>query len=120
MAKHLTVKDIDALVTLIDVWEGKLTWEALCEESAKLIGSRPTRQTLNAHEKIKNAYLAQKARTKAGYTPSKRPASLSIAEQRIRRLEGESSRLKEDNDGCSSDLLDGNTMPISLGCQRIS
>jgi hypothetical protein len=68
MAKHLTIKNIDALVALIDVWEGKLTWEA------------------------------QKARIKAGHIPSKRPASLSIAEQRIRRLEGENNRLKEDND----------------------
>ncbi|WP_095067800.1 hypothetical protein [Pseudomonas sp. Irchel 3A18] len=98
MAKHLTIKNIEALVALIDVWEGKLTWEALCEEGAKLIGSRPTRQTLNAHEQIKNAYLGYKARTKSGYISSRRPASLSIAEQRIRRLEGENNRLKEDND----------------------
>lgn len=98
MAKHLTSKNIDALVALIDAWEGKLTWEALCEEGTKLIGSRPTRQTLNSHERIKNAYLSRKANLKAGYIPSKRPASLSIAEQRIRRLEGENGRLKEEND----------------------
>jgi hypothetical protein len=98
MAKHLTAKNIDALVALIDAWDGKLTWEGLCEEGAKLIGSHPTRQTLNAHERIKNAYLGRKANLKAGYIPSKRPASLSIAEQRIRRLEGENGRLKEENE----------------------
>lgn len=98
MAKHLTTKDIDVLVTLIDAWEGKMTWEVLCEEGGKLIGSRPTRQTLNAHKRIKSAYLSRKAYLKAGYIPSKRPASLSIAEQRIRRLEGENGRLKEEND----------------------
>lgn len=98
MAKHLTSKDIDVLVNLIDVWEGKLTWEALCEEGAKLIGARPTRQTLNAHGKIKAAYLGRKAQLKSGFIPSKRPASLSIAEQRIRRLEAENNRLKEEND----------------------
>lgn len=98
MAKHLTPKDIDALVALIDTWEGKLTWEALCEEGAKLIGSRPTRQTLNAHERIKTAFLGRKAHLKDGYIPSKRPASLSIAEQRIHRLEGENARLQAEND----------------------
>lgn len=98
MAKHLTLKNIDAFVALIDAWEGKLTWEALCEEGGKLIGSRPTRQTLNAHERIKNAYLGRKAHLKAGYTPSRRPASLSIAEQRIHRLEGENNRLREENE----------------------
>lgn len=98
MAKHLTSKDIDIFIQILDVWEGKLTWEALCEAGAKLIGSRPTRQTLNANEKIKNAYKGRKAHLNMGYIPSRRPASLSIAEQRISRLEGENSRLREEND----------------------
>lgn len=98
MAKHLTSKNIASLVALLDAWEGKLTWEALCDEGAKLIGSRPTRQTLNAHARIKSAYLGRKANLKVGYIPSKRPASLSIAEQRIRRLEGQNERLKDEND----------------------
>lgn len=98
MAKHLTSKDIDTLLRLLDAWDGKLTWEILCDEGAKLIGSRPTRQTLNAHESIKNAYLSRKAHLKTGLVQCKRPASLDIAAQRIRRLEGENSRLKEEND----------------------
>lgn len=97
MAKHLTPKDIDVLVNLIDHWEGKLTWEALCIEGAKLIGYQPTRQTLNTHSKIKSAYLGKKDLLKSGFVPSKRPASLSIAEQRIRRLEAENSRLQTEN-----------------------
>jgi hypothetical protein len=98
MAKHLTSKNIDALVRLIDSWEEKLTWEALCDEAVKLIGSRPTRQTLNAHKPIKTAFTSRKLCLKIGYKPTKRPASLSIAEQRIRRLEGVNRRLQEEND----------------------
>lgn len=98
MAKHLTPKNIDTLIRLLDGWEGKLTWDALCDEGAKLIGSRPTRQTLNAHGSIKNAYLSRKKNLKTGLIQSKRPASLSIAAQRIRGLEGENSRLKEENE----------------------
>lgn len=98
MAKHLTSKDVDIVVRLLDAWEGKLTWESLCDEASKLIGSRPTRQTLNAHERVKSAYLSRKVHMKTGLIPSKRPASLDIAAQRIRRLEGENNRLKDEND----------------------
>jgi predicted nuclease with TOPRIM domain len=98
MAKHLTSKDIEIFIQILDAWEGKLTWEALCEAGAQLIGSRPTRQTLNAHEEIKKAYKNRKSHLGLNHVPSRRPASLSIAEQRIRRLEGENSRLREEND----------------------
>lgn len=98
MAKHLSPKDLDMIVGLIDGWEGKLAWEALCDAIEPLIGSRPTRQTLNSHEKIKSAFTHQKARLKSGFVSTKRPASLSIAEQRIRRLEAENHRLECENE----------------------
>jgi hypothetical protein len=97
MAKHLSPKDLDLIVRLIDGWDGKLAWEALCDAVEPLIGSRPTRQTLNSHEKIKSAFTHQKARLKSGFVSTKRPASLSIAEQRIRRLEAENNRLEREN-----------------------
>ena len=98
MAKYLSPKDLDMIVGLIDGWEGKLAWEALCDAIEPLIGSRPTRQTLNSHEKIKSAFTHQKARLKSGFVSTKRPASLSIAEQRIRRLEAENHRLERENE----------------------
>lgn len=98
MAKHLSPKDLDMIVGLIDGWEGKLAWEALCDAIEPLMGSRPTRQTLNSHEKIKSAFTHQKARLKSGFVSTKRPASLSIAEQRIRRLEAENHRLERENE----------------------
>ena len=98
MAKHLSAKDLDLIVTLIDAWEGKLGWEALCDAIEPLVGSRPTRQTLNSHERIKSAFTHQKARLKSGFVSTKRPASLSIAEQRIRRLEAENHRLTRENE----------------------
>ena len=50
MAKHLTERDIEIIVNLIDSWEGKLGWEALCDAASPLIGGRPTRQTLSSHQ----------------------------------------------------------------------
>lgn len=97
MAKHLTSKDINILINLIDAWEGKLGWDALCDEVAPLIGGRPTRQTLSSHERIKSAFTDKKAQQRSGFVATKRPASLGIAEQRIRRLESENERLKAEN-----------------------
>lgn len=97
MAKHLSPKDLNVIVGLIDGWDGKLSWDALCDAVEPVIGSRPTRQTLSSHEKIKNAFSHQKARLKSGFVPTKRPPSLSIAEQRIRRLEAENHRLEREN-----------------------
>ncbi|MDC6491357.1 hypothetical protein EIG75_12595 [Pseudomonas syringae] len=97
MAKHLSPKDLDLIVSLIDGWEGKFAWEALCDAIEPLIGTRPTRQTLNSHEKIKSAFTHHKGRLKSGFVSTKRPASLSIAEQRIRRLEAENNRLEREN-----------------------
>jgi hypothetical protein len=98
MAKHLTVRDIGILVSLIDAWEGKLGWEALCDAVAPLIGARPTRQTLNSHEEVKTAFNSKKALLKKPIADLKRPASLNIAEQRIRRLESELARLRIENE----------------------
>ncbi|MBX8540402.1 hypothetical protein K5D51_11070 [Pseudomonas cichorii] len=97
MAKHLTKRDIDLLVGLIDGWDGKLTWDALCDEAEGLIGTRPTRQTLNAHPRIKSAFSDKKTQLRVGFKPTKRPQSLAIAEQRIHRLESENQRLKAEN-----------------------
>jgi predicted nuclease with TOPRIM domain len=97
VAKHLSTKDLDLILKAIDSWDGKLGWEALCDAVEPLIGTRPTRQTLNAHQRIKDAFAHQKARLKSGFVSTKRPASLNIAEQRIRRLEAENSRLQREN-----------------------
>lgn len=98
MAKHLTARDIELLVGLIDGWNDKLTWDALCDEAASLIGTKPTRQTLNAHPAVKSAFSDKKTQLKTGLKPTKRPQSLAIAEQRINRLESENQRLKAEND----------------------
>lgn len=97
MAKHLTIRDIAILVNQIDAWEGKLGWDALCDAAAPLIGGRPTRQTLSSHGQIKAAFGQKKQQLKAGFVSTKRPLSLNIAEQRIRRLESENDRLKVEN-----------------------
>jgi len=97
VAKHLTSRDIKILVNLVDAWTDKLAWDALCDAAAPLINTRPTRQTLSSHPQIKAAFRQKKQQLKTGFVSSKRPRSLSIAEQRINRLESENHRLKTEN-----------------------
>lgn len=96
--RHLTGHDIQILVDLIDAWEGRLTWDGLCDRAGEVFGFRPTRQTLNAHLAVKSAFASKKNYMKTGPVPSRRPASLSYAEQKIRKLESEVERHKYENE----------------------
>jgi TRAP-type mannitol/chloroaromatic compound transport system substrate-binding protein len=97
MAKHLTKTDINKIKNAIHLWDGKLTWEALCEEVKSLIGKKPTRQSLNMHKDIVDVYLMKKAVIKEANVPIRKPANLIIAAQRIKNLEAENEILKKQN-----------------------
>ncbi|GAA3972282.1 hypothetical protein [Allohahella marinimesophila] len=98
MAKHLSRSDIKKIVSLIRGWDQqKITWPAICEVVEPHIGKHPTRQTLNAHQAIVEAYQARKAALKNEGVAKRRPASLSIAASRIANLEAEVRELKEQN-----------------------
>ncbi|EGD2938808.1 hypothetical protein AAE115_001645 [Salmonella enterica] len=97
MAKHLTKTDINKIKNAIHLWDGKLTWDALCEEVKSLIGKRPTRQSLNMHKDIVDVYLMKKAVIKEDNLPIRKPANLIIAAQRIKNLEAENEILKKQN-----------------------
>lgn len=98
MAKHLNRQDIEAIVNLIRGWdEPKITWTAICDEVEPLVGKRPTRQSLSAHEAITNAYQAKKDSIKGKAPVKPRPASLNVAASRIANLEAELAELKEQN-----------------------
>lgn len=99
MAKHLKQADIDAIVDIIRGWPNdKMSWEGICEASAKIIGKSPTRQTLNAHAAIKGAYTAKKNGLKVHGPRMAMPSSLAVAAQRIARLQTENDELKMRND----------------------
>lgn len=99
MAKHLRPTDINAIVEMIGGWATeKLTWEGICDASERIIGSKPTRQTLNAHATIKEAYNAKKSGLKVHGPRTAMPSSLAIAAQRIARLQSENDALRSRND----------------------
>lgn len=98
MAKHLTENDIEAILNIIDGWDSeKLTWEKICEKSAGVVGKKPTRQSLNAHDSIKTAYLAKKKGIKVHGIRKPLSANQQIASDRIKNLESKIERLKMEN-----------------------
>ncbi|WP_180125237.1 hypothetical protein [Rhodoferax sp. BLA1] len=99
MAKHLRPRDIDAIVDIIIGWPTeKLTWQGICEAASNVIGSTPTRQTLNAHATIKATYDAKKSGLKIHGPRTAMPSSLAAAAQRIARLQSENDDLRSRND----------------------
>jgi hypothetical protein len=98
MARHLSEKDIKSIICFIYAFDGQsLTWNAICDGVAHLVGKRPTRQSLNAHKSIVSAYASKKTNLRIARPILPKPASLSIAAERIRRLESEISDLKMQN-----------------------
>ena len=98
MAKHLNQRDMEAIVSLIHGWsDTKLTWDAICEAVEPLVGKKPTRQSLNAHESIVTAYSVVKKGLREVGPKNPRPGSIKTAAARIAKLERELEQAKEEN-----------------------
>jgi len=101
MAKHITDKDIEKIVSFIVQWddEVKFTWDSLCAIALKRYSIAATRQTLQGYSRIKSAFNEKKADIRAnGKRKVKIPPSLNIAAKRIATLEAENSRLKKEQE----------------------
>lgn len=74
---RLTTQDVETIVTILETWDGPLTWELLIERSAQLLGRAYTRQALDAHEQIKTTFQARKRRMRIVKESLKRGKPLS-------------------------------------------
>jgi len=98
LAKHLTKSDVEAIINIILGWgEEKLTWDAVCEAAEPLVGKKPTRQSLNANQKIKDAYISRKTGMRQRGVDKPKPSNLNVAADRIAHLRAENEMLKKTN-----------------------
>jgi len=96
LAKHLTKRHIDYIVNLIRGWsDAKITWKQLCIEAKPLIGKLASRQSLQKHTEIYNAYIAKKKGLVHGGPIIKRPASLKVAAESLAKKDSIILELKE-------------------------
>jgi hypothetical protein len=99
-ARNLGVEDISDIVSILDGWTGKLSWELLIQAIGLRKRATYTRQALHKHERIKQAFAVRKqllAAGRANGAPKVESPELAAALQRITRLEGENARLESEN-----------------------
>ncbi|EON2890818.1 hypothetical protein ACNDCI_000561 [Escherichia coli] len=100
MAKHINGYHEKKIVDVINTWsiDEKLTWNALCDRLVRVIGKRPSRQSLSCHVRIAESFNVKKTTIKSGVIHTVKPANLKVASQRIKRLEAENEALKALNE----------------------
>ena len=85
-APKLTAERVEGIALMIRAWEGRLTWNGICDAVQQSIGARYTRQALGNHLPICAAYAAHTSGPKPT-TPDRPPETAS--QKRIRLLETE-------------------------------
>ncbi len=101
MTNPITNTQQKKIAEIIREWphKDKLTWEAICEASALIIGYRPTRQAFANKPILVNAYKTRKTEIKAkldALSDLPRPKSIPAAMDQILKLKQENKRLKKE------------------------
>ena len=102
MAKHLTDKDIENIVEILDEWptDIKLTWDKLVDAVEQYLKFKTTRQTLEKQTRIKQAYIEVKPIVSGTATPlitPTLPPSLKVAAERLENKDRKIERLEREN-----------------------
>lgn len=95
--KNIDDEAIEAIVSILDGWSGKLTWELLIDAIEKRTRRRYTRQALHRYERIHLAFVTRKTALAGGSLENAdvdMAPELKAALEQIQRLEGENQRLK--------------------------
>lgn len=95
---NLTPTRVDAIVTLVRGWHGRLTWPALIKAAEDRFGCTYTRQALFKHDRIRVAYETYRdaAQTATPGKPDRQmSAALRASMDRIHRLQQENAELRK-------------------------
>jgi len=100
--RNMTDEDILSVCQIIDGWshDTMLTWDALIQAIEMRLLKSWSRQALDRHERIKNAYTLKKKSLRKGAPTAneeKMPADLRKAMETINRLKSENERLTMEN-----------------------
>jgi hypothetical protein len=101
MARPITNGQLKKVAAMVRDWpsSSKLTWDAICKDSAIIIGYVPTRQALSGKPLLANAYKTRKMEIKAksdALSAVPKPKSMPAAMEKILRLSQENERLKQE------------------------
>jgi len=98
-AKNIGDGDISEIVSILDGWSGKLSWDLLIAAIEKRNGNSYSRQALDKHERIKQAFVQRKQALSGVVGEKRMPGSpeAQAAMERIQRLTAENERLNREN-----------------------
>lgn len=98
MTRKFHEHDIKKIVSIIDNWKKKeFSWNLLCTACKPHLGKIPTRQALCKHTEIAIAYKTRKRSISLPKHDLKVPGSLTLAAERIKRLESDNKSLAHEN-----------------------
>lgn len=98
-AKNIADADIAEIVSILDGWSGKLGWDLLIDAIEHRHGHRYSRQALDKHERIKQAFVQRKKALSGTDGEARKVSSpeLQMALERIQRVTAENERLTKEN-----------------------
>lgn len=98
-SKNLDDKLIQEIVEILDGWSDPLTWDALVDTVYRRTGQRYTRQALNKHDRIKQAFTHRKNALASRQDVDRKVKDpvLQLTMDRLARVESENERLKREN-----------------------
>lgn len=96
--RQLTDPDIEVICSILDGWNGNLTWNALIDAVIVRLKRKYTRQALDRHSRIKSAYSNRKEALRGKTArPEVKSLELQMSLERIDRLKAEIQRLMAEN-----------------------
>lgn len=99
----ITSESLPIVLSLIDTWKGKLTWDLLCDKVSLALGIKDgvQRQSLSSYKDIQVAYSQKKTELRKAKSSSETTDSdvnIEYMERKIAALTSELSRVKKIND----------------------
>jgi hypothetical protein len=99
-APALTPERIEVVLTTIDGWKGKLTWDLLIEAVENATGIAYSRFTFSEYPEIANAFSLKKETLRGtwnGEPAAPRDEKVRAALEQVQRLQSTVERLKQEN-----------------------
>ncbi len=98
----LEPSEVELIASMLEAWNGALTWDRLGERTALVLGRPFTRQALDSHLAIKTAFQVRKGRLRrireavrsGRQVQDEMPPELAMALQRVDALQTKVDRLQ--------------------------
>ncbi|WGE92152.1 hypothetical protein [Actinobacillus genomosp. 1] len=96
----ITEENLEDIILLINTWEGKLTWDLLCNKVSELLNVKSIeRQSLANYSDVQKAFTKRKQRIKESIKANPLPnVTVDYLQKQINNLKAQVERLEEINE----------------------